>query len=272
MKRSEILYGLLILSICLSTALQAGTPAIVSIDWVDRERSLEHVHLVAIGDTELVVIERLGTARIERHMDHSRIRRIQFELSPYCETAVGHYNSGDATAAFERWERIWKDWQAAAERGWVDPQWKSAWWEVLQRSYQSRSHLDTLLFAESFVRWFGTDRNYRMRLYRLIAKTLIGLDQQDSALPYLETIAIDTFPHPPEGLHALRFQIVFDDGKRQSALDAWLDDCVLTGTCEPVTIQTLLDDWDAHPEWRELEPPQPIHLNDRDNTSFDHAP
>ncbi|MCC5835520.1 MAG: hypothetical protein JJU20_12365 [Opitutales bacterium] len=245
-----------------------GTAAWIDIEWIDQQRGMKNVQLLAVTDTEVRVLQRMGTAVVERHIKHPRIHRLRFEAGPDCDIAHAHFIAGETNAAFVRWEAIWRSWQTAAERGWIDSKWKPAWWEVLQHSKARRSHLDTLLFAESFIPWFGFCRDHQSLLFKLIAECFIELDQYDSALPYLDAIAIDSFPHPPEQLHSLRFKVHSGNTEHTSALEAWLDDCIFSGHCEPQSLNSILEIWDSQPHWRDLDPPKPIQLNDRNNPTL----
>ncbi len=268
MKRVHTLIFKVLLSLCLGVPIQEGTAAWIDIEWVDQQRDMKNVRLLAITDTQVKVLQKMGTALVERHIEHPRIHRLRFEAAPNCEIAYAHFNAGETHEAFARWEEIWRKWQRAALLGWIDPKWKSAWWEVLQRSKSRRSHLETLLFAESFIPWFASCHYHQNRLFKLIAECFIGLDQYDSALPYLDAIAAESFPHPPEQLHSLRFQVHSDSAQYTAALEAWLDDCIFNGSCEPQRLNSILEIWDSQPHWRDLEPPKPIQLNDRNHPTL----
>lgn len=257
--------GLVSVVLFLSSLASAQSQAagnMVELEIKGRNEGLFEFELVEVGDEGVTVVERRGRVQIERHLLRSQVGYIHFKETPYCPIASGHIKEQRYAEAFARWEYLWSVWRTGATSGWVDPNWMAAWWDVIQLSKEKRNPVDTLLLAETFSEWFATNSEYRLRLDQLIAECLIDLDQYSSALTYLEAIFSATFPEPSADLFRLSFQIYSRNGDFPAALNAWLNSCVLTGSCMSDELLLILDQWETQTEWRDLKKPSFIKFYD----------
>lgn len=259
-----------VIACILFPALFSATYAMtVEVELLQRESASLRLDLRDISEESITLIERRGSATIERQLKREQVRYIHMLQTPF-------YGSEGESVGFQgndqmihHWEQLWNEWRPAAVCGWISPQWKASWWEVIQIFQAQRGSLDTLLFAETFVEWFEASDYYKDKLYRLLAECLIEMDQLSEALPYLETIIAKAYPKPEPDLYELIYGIHINRGALKESLNAWLDACVLTGKCNENLLNMLLDQWDSRPGWRDLEKPKPVIIYGNESTKHD---